>query len=987
MLARLQEILLRDKLHRRLISLLGPPDDSSESYLDDVGCLVDMYREKLSAMAPAEAVAELSANINSANNGDGVDIPLPALEQLYTMLATYAGADLPRAVEAGAVALIAGSAAEQEDGHSNDALAAEPSLVQTVSPEEKFRLAQLVRAGVLDEAVLVNTHVDTTTTQIELNDVEPQFLRGLVRRKFINYRTPLPSQAFLNANPTQRAAMAAKRQGFQQDDDEKETNSLVIAARRQEQLNKDRGAIKARARRQQREALERSAADEAYFPQSLTAPPNLHSVDMDEPVTEQPAVLPAARLPPWMKHSLGGDKSFGPRPMAGAMAEQRRSLPIYAFRAAIVQHVRENAVTVLVGETGSGKTTQIPQYLREEGFAAKLQICCTQPRRVAAESLAARVAEEVGCRCGEEVGYTVRFKDNTSRLTAIKYMTDGMLLREALLDDTFEKYSVIILDEAHERSINTDVLFGVVKKALSKRQSLKVIVTSATLDTEKFCRFFGAEKPFYIKGRTFDVEKQYLTQATDDYVETALQTVMMIHLREPPGDILVFLTGQEEIDSSAERLFAWMEQLKAAAVVPELIILTLYARQVDEAQSKVFEPTPKGQRKVVLATNVAETSITIDGLFYVVDCGFCKQNSYNSKTGVSQLQIVPISRAQAEQRAGRAGRIGPGMCFRLYTEDQYTNDMAAVSIPEIQRSNLTNTVLQLRAVGIADLTNFEFVDPPPKEMLVGALQKLHYLGALDGDGMLTDLGSRMANLPLEPSQSKTLLTAVDLGCPMSVLTIVSMLDAQKKGLFVRPRQLAEEADAKKRAFDHPDGDSLTLLQAYNAWVEHGQSEAWCKENMLRYNVLQEACDTRKQIFELIHRRHPVLDERNEHDSVSIRKALIAGYFFQAAKRTPTNTYVTLSDRREVYLHPSSALIDTPPAAVIYYELQLTNREYMREVTSIDAKWLLELAPTYYTAPKEGRLTREQMAQRLAPILRSWETGSSWRVSRQKKQRK
>ena len=983
MLSRFQEILLRDKLHRRLISLLGPPEDPVASYLDDVGSLVDLFRTKLSPLSPPEAVRELSEYVNS---GDGADIPLPALEQLHTLLVTYDTADLTKAVEGGAVALVTASALA-EDRADQEGVEPNPAI-QMVSPEEKFRLAQLVRAGVLDESVLVNTHVDTVVTQVELNDDEPQFLKGLVRRRHINYRSQLPSQAFANANPVQRAAMAAKRAGIQSDEEEGTGNSLVVAARRQERLNKDRQAIKARAKRLQRERdQERAAVEDGYFPQSLTAPPTLTTADLDEPVMEQPASLPASRLPPWMKHSLAGNMKFGPKPRPGALAAQRKSLPIYEFRDSIVQHVRDHAVTVLVGETGSGKTTQIPQYLREEGFAARLQICCTQPRRVAAETLAQRVAEEVGCRCGEEVGYTVRFKDNTSKLTAIKYMTDGMLLREALLDDTFEKYSVIILDEAHERSINTDVLFGVVKKALSKRPSLKVIVTSATLDTEKFCNFFGAREPFFIKGRTFDVEKQYLVNPTDDYVETALQTVMMIHLQEPPGDILVFLTGQEEIDSSAERLFLWMEQLKAAAVVPELLILTLYARQVDEAQSKVFEATPPGQRKVVLATNVAETSITIDGLFYVVDCGFCKQNSYNSKTSVSQLQIVPISKAQAEQRAGRAGRIGPGKCYRLFTEEQFANDMEAVSLPEIQRSNLTNIVLQLKAVGISNLINFEFMDPPPKEMLVGALQKLHYLGALDGDGMLTDLGSRMANLPLEPSQSKTLLTAVDLGCPMSVLTIVSMLDAQKKGLFVRPRQSADEADAKKRSFHHPDGDALTLLQAYNAWVDNGKSEGWCKENMLRFNVLQEAFDTRKQIFELIHRRHPVLDSRGENDAVAIRKALVAGYFFQAAKRTPTNTYVTLADRREVCLHPSSSLFDSPPAVVIYYELQLTNREFMREVTSIDAKWLIELAPSFYTAPKEGRLTREQMAQRLNPILRSWETGSTWRVSRQKRQRK
>ncbi|EPY21456.1 ATP-dependent RNA helicase DHX8/PRP22 [Strigomonas culicis] len=693
-----------------------------------------------------------------------------------------------------------------------------------------------------------------------------------------------------------------------------------------------------------------------------------------------------------MKHSVGSKPAFGLPHKSASIQQQRRSLPIYAKREELLQHIDTHSVTVLVGETGSGKTTQIPQYLIEHGYGKKGVVCCTQPRRVAAETLAARVAEEVGCQVGEEVGYTVRFHDVTSSLTRIKYMTDGMLLREALLDDSFQRYSVIVLDEAHERSINTDLLFAIVRKALRKHPSLKVLVTSATLETEKFCAYFGVDAPFMIEGRTFPVDMYYLAEPTSDYVRTALQTVMKIHLEEPPGDILVFFTGQEEIEMGGEHLYSWMTALRKQVdtPLPDLLILPLTATMPQDVQSKVFEPTPPGCRKVVLATNVAETSITISNLYYVIDSGFCKQSIFDPRKGMEQLKIVPISQAQAKQRSGRAGRIGPGKCYRIYTEEQFEKDLEPETVPDIMRANLFHVALQLKAMGL-DLVQMELMDAPSQEAVVVALEKLRYLEALDDDGLLTPLGGRMAQLSIDPSQSKTLLTAVDMGCSDPILTIVSMLAVQKRGIFYRPRDRQEEADAARRQFAQPEGDHLTLLAVYDAWVAHGMSEEWSREHFLKHRMLVEARDTREQLHDMITRRGArQLANDNADNLTQVRKAITAGYFFNVAKRVDsyTRSYVTISERREVYMHPSSVLLDEPPKYVLYDDIRITKKEYMSELLVIEPQWLLELAPAYYSKPPKGRrLTRAQEAERFTPILKSWETGSSWRMSKQKRQKK
>lgn len=618
------------------------------------------------------------------------------------------------------------------------------------------------------------------------------------------------------------------------------------------------------------------------------------------------------------------------------------------------------------------------QYLAEEGFATKGMIGCTQPRRVAAMSVAKRVAEEVGCRLGEEVGYTIRFEDCTSAQTKIKYMTDGMLLREALIDSELSKYSVIILDEAHERTIHTDVLFGLLKETLKKRHDLKVVVTSATLDAEKFSKYFYGCPIFTIPGRTFPVEILYTKDPENDYLDSALITVMQIHLSEPSGDILLFLTGQEEIDTACEILYARMKAL--GPMVPELIILPVYSALPSEMQTKIFEPAPPGSRKVVIATNIAETSITIDGIFYVIDPGFVKQNCYDPKLGMDSLQVVPISQAQARQRAGRAGRTGPGKCYRLYTEAAYTNEMLPNSVPEIQRTNLANTVLTLKAMGVNDLIHFDFMDPPPVQTLITALENLYSLGALDDEGFLTRIGRKMAEFPLEPMLSKMLIVSVDMGCSEEILTIVAMLSVQN--IFFRPKEKQGVADQKKAKFHQPEGDHLTLLTVYNGWKNSKFSNAWCFDNYIQARQMKRAQDVRKQLLGIMDRyRNDIISCGGNYNLV--RKAIAAGYFRHAAKKDPQEGYKTLAEGTPVYIHPSSALFNRNPEWVIYHELVMTTREYMREVTAIEPKWLTEVAPTFFKVTDPRTLSKRKRAEKIQPLFNKYELPDEWRLSRMK----
>ncbi|KAL8706030.1 MAG: hypothetical protein Q9201_000915 [Fulgogasparrea decipioides] len=684
-------------------------------------------------------------------------------------------------------------------------------------------------------------------------------------------------------------------------------------------------------------------------------------------------------MPEWKRVTQSKDQSFGKR-TSMSIKQQRESLPVYKFRKQLLEAVRENQLMIVVGDTGSGKTTQLTQYLAEGGFANNGMIGCTQPRRVAAMSVAKRVAEEVGCKLGQEVGYTIRFEDCTSPETKIKYMTDGMLQREVLLDPNLNKYSVIMLDEAHERTIATDVLFGLLKKTLKRRPDLKVIVTSATLDADKFSEYFNKCPIFTIPGRTYPVEIMYSREPESDYLDAALVTVMQIHLTEPPGDILLFLTGQEEIDTSCEILFERMKALGPS--VPELIILPVYSALPSEMQSRIFEPAPPGSRKVVIATNIAETSITIDQIYYVIDPGFVKQNAYDPKLGMDSLVVTPISQAQAKQRAGRAGRTGPGKCFRLYTEAAFQSEMLPTSIPEIQRQNLSHTILMLKAMGINDLLHFDFMDPPPPNTMLTALEELYALSALDDEGLLTRLGRKMADFPMEPALAKVLIFSVDMGCSDEILSIVAMLSVQT--VFYRPKEKQQQADQKKSKFHDPHGDHLTLLNVYNGWKQSKFSNPWCFENFIQARSMRRAQDVRQQLVSIMERyRHQIVScGRN---TMKVRQALCSGFFRNAARKDPQEGYKTLIEGTPVYMHPSAALFGKPAEHVIFHTLVLTTKEYMHCTTAIEPKWLVDAAPTFFKVAGREGLSKRKKAETIKPLHNRFAGEDDWRLSAQKRQ--
>ncbi|KAA8917721.1 hypothetical protein TRICI_000160 [Trichomonascus ciferrii] len=638
----------------------------------------------------------------------------------------------------------------------------------------------------------------------------------------------------------------------------------------------------------------------------------------------------------------------------------RRDLPVHAQRDEFLKAFQSTQIMVFVGETGSGKTTQIPQFVCYDDFPhidGKI-VACTQPRRVAAMSVAQRVADEMDVDLGQEVGYSIRFEDKTSSKTFLKYMTDGMLLREAMTDPQLDRYSCIILDEAHERTLATDILMGLIKQVAERRPDLKIIVMSATLDAQKFQKYFNDAPLVAVPGRTHPVEIYYTPEYQKDYLESAIRTVLQIHASEPEGDILVFLTGEEEIEDAVKKISMEGDQLVREMNTGPLKVYPLYGSLPPYQQQRIFEPAPPPfkpggppGRKVVVGTNIAETSLTIDGIVYVVDPGFSKQKVYNPRIRVESLLVAPISKASAQQRAGRAGRTRPGKCFRLYTEEAYKKELNEQSYPEILRSNLANTVLELKKLGIDDLVHFDFMDPPAPETMMRALEELNYLGCIDDDGELTALGRMASQFPLDPMLAVMLIHSPEYYCSNEMLSLAAMLSVPN--VFIRPNNDRKGADQAKEYFAHEDGDHLTMLNVYHEFKSPAAQEnpsKWCFDNYLSLRSLQSADNVRFQLKTIMERNNLDLvstpfEDKNYY--TNIRKALTAGYFMQVAKKmSSSKSYITVKDNQEVLLHPSSVLPQESDW-VIYNEFVLTKKNYIRTVTSVKPEWLLEIAPAYY----------------------------------------
>ncbi|XP_028081046.1 probable pre-mRNA-splicing factor ATP-dependent RNA helicase DEAH9 isoform X1 [Camellia sinensis] len=648
-----------------------------------------------------------------------------------------------------------------------------------------------------------------------------------------------------------------------------------------------------------------------------------------------------------------------------SIEKQRQRLPVFRYRTSILYLVETHATTIIVGETGSGKTTQIPQYLKEAGWAdGGRVIACTQPRRLAVQAVASRVAEEMGVKLGEEVGYTIRFEDLTNRdLTRIKFLTDGVLLREMMEDPLLTKYSVIMVDEAHERSISTDILLGLLKKIQRRRPELRLIISSATIEAKSIAAFFHNSKKrrglegeergpktepaiLSVEGRGFNVQVFYAEEPVPDYIQAIVSTVMSIHDQEPMGDILVFLTGQDDIDTAVQLLTE--EAQNNGKPSSGLVVLPLYSGLSRADQDLVFSPTPRGKRKVVISTNIAETSLTLEGVVYVVDSGFSKQRFYNPISDIENLVVAPISKASARQRAGRAGRVRPGKCYRLYTEEHFVKEMSAEGIPEMQRSNLVSCVIQLKALGIDNILGFDWPASPSPEAMIRALEVLYSLGVLDDDAKLTSpTGFQIAEIPLDPMISKMILASNQLGCSEEIITIAAVLSIQSIWISARGQQ--KQLDEAKLRFAAAEGDHVTFLNVYKGFLQSGKSSKWCNKNFVNYHAMRKVIEIREQLRRIALRIGMVL-KSCESDMQAVRKAVTAGFFANACRLeafSHSGMYKTLRSSQEVYIHPSSVLFRVNPKWVIYHSIVSTDRQYMRNVISLDPSWLLEAAPHFY----------------------------------------
>ena len=736
-------------------------------------------------------------------------------------------------------------------------------------------------------------------------------------------------------------------------------------------------------------------------------------------------------------------------------------LPIRQHENEIVRAVRENPVVVVLGETGSGKTTQIAQILYEhideilseqkheqqddgdgengnENWNKRLKrlngIAVTQPRRVAAISVARRVHKEM---CDNErkntnnenpnneeesrnnmmkrfgqgvVGYSVRFDENTSKNTKIKYVTDGMLLREVLSDPELRRYGVVVLDEAHERSVNTDVLFGILKKLTSSnnnnnnnKNGLKVVVTSATLDSEKFSAYFNNCPVFNVPGRAFPVKISHALErpptvsnngkSSVAYFDAAIDTVLQIHeSAKIPGDILCFLTGKSEIDRACKILDERVKEMDSESMRGKKAqIIPLYAALTPEMQARVFSKKPESLestcRRIVIATNIAETSLTVPGIVYVVDPGVVKLKRYDAATGIETLDVEQISKVQATQRAGRAGRTQAGKCYRLYTKENFQLDFADATEPEIQRTSLVNVVLYLKSLELEDMDvlRFDFLDRPKESALKDALKQLYVLDAIDENGKITKIGKEMAPLPLEPNLARAMLEAKKLGCVEECATIAAMLSVDRlevadpsshsKSREYRGNPLQKIISEDAFAL----GDHVVFLRTFERWQRERYRRDFAREYSLSERGLEFAKDVRRQLLDSLRsleddndvgssKRSRGKEEKREEEeedqqrhsknksersrTKNVRKALAKGFISKIARRgTASNCFKTFAFETKTLteVHPSCAraLADEDgllPDWIVYHEMVMTSRPFLRHVCKVEYEWIEDALP-------------------------------------------
>lgn len=746
-----------------------------------------------------------------------------------------------------------------------------------------------------------------------------------------------------------------------------------------------------------------------------------------------------------------------------ALLNHRKQLPIWSYRQALQDALQEGDILVMLGETGSGKSTQLVQFLYREPWMTPTTttrsgkeyppcIAITQPRRIAAISLAHRVAEELGVKVGEEVGYSVRFDNKSNPLkTRIKFLTDGMLLREMLEDPELSRYRAVIVDEAHERTVSGDLVLGFLKGLVKKggprsrgvvdrgkgkqkgktTHVLKVVVMSATIEVEKLAEFFdeppeatpstvattkrqqnahgkvGKVGICFIEGRQYSVETLYTPTPVSDYIDASLRTVFQIHYAEPlPGDILVFLPGQEDIESLV-RLIQELTPHMDTTKVPRIVVLPLFAALPRDVQQRVFQPPAPHTRRVILATNIAETSITVPGVRFVIDTGKAKTRQFRPKIGLESLLVTPISKSSAQQRKGRAGREAPGRCYRLYTEPTFLQ-LASNTIPEILRVDVASSVLILKARGCDDVLGFDYLDPPCRDSLVKAMETLYSLGALDSSGKITQIGTCMAKLPLIPPLSRVLISALEprnRDILPEVVDIISAISAEN--LFIPiPYSLSdekrEEIETARRPLWRREGDHMVFLAVVRGFLAEGGGgggsgggrREWAAKRFISFRALQTVSDVRKQLRQLctsLIDANSTTDDKNislslfpssssssshvpPDTSERILRVFLTGYFSNTARLIPDGTYRTVIGNQSVAVHPTSVLFSGPGSgsgfgenaeggdlrgkrrrmeAIMYHEFVYTTRPFARCVSEVRLDWLMEAAPGYLGGAAKG----------------------------------
>ena len=750
-------------------------------------------------------------------------------------------------------------------------------------------------------------------------------------------------------------------------------------------------------------------------------------------------------------HSSRSKGSSSNSSSSGSGSNRNGELPVDMVAKEIVATILSHKTTIIVGETGCGKSTRLPQHLLKElrrqqgtrkphledsGSKDKfISIVCTQPRRVAAVTIAGRVSKEMRCTLGQQVGYTVRFDDKSCHSTQLKYVTDGVLLREAMSDPDLSRYNMIMLDESHERSLQTDILMGLIKTLQMKRSGLKVIIMSATLDVDLFRSFFSDVAIVKVPGRQYPVQAFYLRSPEPDFINAALLSCLQIHEQDDhitdggisvnrrhetdKGHVLVFLPGREEIEGLQLLLEDALPSVNntSSTLLQDFEIRPLYAAMSPEEQLRVFEPSPPGVRRFILATNIAETSVTLTGIRYVVDTGYAKTRWIQSSTGMEMLKTMPISKSQSNQRAGRAGRVGPGYVYRLYTESAFET-LQEQSVPEIQRVSMAQVVLSLLALGVKEVTDFPFLSPPSESVLKKALYSLFTFGAINREKEITEHGRAMAALPLDPQYSHMLLKSAEYGCTKEILTAVAVLSSESVYLHPSNEEKKRVAFQAHRVFYAKNGDISTLCNIYDAWLKANRLQGWANANFMNQKSLQHAYHVRNQLEQLLKSSHHLKIDVSAScapEQEPFLKCIAAGLFLQVARRNDGDVskftegdddisksteglfkvdsssfrFLDTSERtlapfklyrtgEPVQIHPSSCLFHTLrtalsnhgandegrqrnpfqskkqnskkkqlPSCVVYAELLVTSKRYLRGITIIDENWLPEIAPQMF----------------------------------------